>query len=273
LPALALADWPFLENLNLSKTNLSLQGVEAILDLSKWEQLKSLDVSQNELFDEGLSTLALVDWPLLESLNLSQVECSPKGVEALVNQSKWSQFKHLDISNNEIFDEGVAVLTLAEWPLLEELNLKNTKITQKGLEILVHQIKLEKLKKLDISENIISDEGFKILASGEWSLFQHLVCYDTQVTRKGQISFLENMKWPNLTHLEHSLNESFYNYDESQEQWSPSETILASVPMCYMKQSLMVTVLNTTWLSSKDLHLSIEHYYLNEKVIILRAIS
>ena len=264
-------DLSMVEKLELNKCYIAAVELERILKEYKCSQLKYLNISYNNISfeEEEALVLAFGECSLLEELHIENIKFTAKGVETLVNQSKWQQLKHLNMSNNEVLDEGISAFTSAEWPLLEELNVKNTKITQKGLEVLVNQMKLVKLKKLDISENIIGNRGLKILASAEWLLFEHLVYYDTQVTIKGHVTLLENMKWPNLIHLEHSLSESFYDYDESQDRWSLSETILASVPMCYKKQSLLVLILDVNWLNSKEIYLTINHQGVDEKVMIL----
>ena len=268
---LALAQWPSLQTLNLRKTKLSLQGVESIRNQSKWFQLKHLDISQNEICDEGFFALAFAEWPLLENLNLNKTNLSLQGIESIINQSKWFQLKHLNISNNEIFDEGLSSFALGSWPELEELCLKSTQITSNGIEFLVNNVKLPNLKKLDISENSIFDEGLKTLASGNWPSLQHLVYFHTKVTQQGQIFLLENSKWPDLSHLEHSLTESFYNYDENSDEWSPPGIILAIVPTDSETSSdvLTVTVLDTNWLNSKEIFVSISHNDVKEKMKIL----
>ena len=270
---LVLGECPLLEELHLENTKIPFEGIKVLGNQSKWPQLKYFNLSNNEIYDKGLSQLVLAEWPLLEDLNLSNTKLSLKAGEKVFTQLKWLQLKHLNISNNEIFDEGLSALGVKEWPLLEELNVKNTKITQLGIEILVNKMKASHLKKLDISENSILDGGLKVLTSGNWPLFEHLVYYQTQVTLKGHISLLESFKWQNFNHLEHSLTESFYNFNEDQDKWSPSEIILANLSMYYNvsadKKSILVTVLDTNWLSSKDIHLSISHRGLNEEIVIL----
>lgn len=153
------------------------------------------------------------------------------------------------------------VLTDKEWSwsFLEELNLKNTRITPKGVEILVNKIHLPNLKKLDISENSIFDEGLEILASGNWPLFEHLVYCKTKITQKGQVALLENSQWPNLNRLEHSLHESFYNKDQG--IW-PSPEVVVPVFLTNKKQSPFIAVLDPI----HEIDFSIDN---NEKSMIL----
>jgi len=253
--SLVATECPLLEELLIRNTRIGPEGIRMIVDRSKWIQLKYLNVSNNEVYDEGVSLLALAEWPLLENLNLSNTKLSLKGLETIVNQSKWPQLlKHFDLSNNEIFDEGLSVLALKEWPLLEEPSLRNTKITPQGIEVLVNRMNLPNLKKLDISENAILDEGLKMLSSGKWPLFECLIYEHTQVTAEGTLGLLENFQWPNLNHLEHSLNESFFGYNEAL-------PILSIVSM----SSQLVAVLNLNWLNSNEISLSIA----GEKVILL----
>ena len=172
--------------------------------------MKYLNLSNNQVTDEGVLLLTLAKWPLLEELKTQNTKVSLDGIEMIVNQSRWHRLKHLNLSDNEISDEGVTKLVRKEWPYLEELYLRNAKITPLGIESLVNKMKLMNLKKLDISGNPILDEGLETLTFGKWPLLQHLVYYNTQVTLKGNIALLESFPWPCLQHLEHSLAESFY---------------------------------------------------------------
>ena len=260
--ALLVAGCPLLEELHIENTGIGPEGIKAIVNRSKWPQFKHLNISNNDILDEGISFLVSAEWPLLKNLNLSQTRLSIRGIEKIVSQSKWPQMiSHLNISNNEVFDEGISVLSFTEWRLLEELEIKNTKVTAQGVEILVNKAQLPNLKKLDVSENDIFDEGLKMVTEGKWPLFEHLVYFGTKVTIKGHIAFLESFKWPNFHKIEHSLNESFYNQNQS-------EDVLAIVPMDYMGEPTLVTVLNATWLNSKEIHLSIKGD-LNETITIL----
>ena len=244
----------------------NLQIAEAQIDLiinknqNRFPRLKYLNLSDNDL-STIVGTISLMDCPLLEQLHLENTKLTLKRFESIVNQSKWlHHLKHLNLSNNEITDDGISLFALAEWPLLQELNLKNTKITQQGINSLVGKINLPHLRKIDISENDIFDEGLETLVLGDWPLLEHLVFSKTQVTSKGTITLLENFKWPNLHQLRQSLYESPFDYNLP-------ELILAMVPMDYNKRrSIMVVVLNMAWLNSKEIYLSIEE---SESLLLL----
>jgi len=77
-------------------------------------------------------------------------------------------FKKLDLSYNIISDEGLLLLIneLKEHDTLEEINLTKNKISDKGLQYLGDLLILNRLKKIDISQNYgPSDETIKILES------------------------------------------------------------------------------------------------------------
>jgi len=252
------------EKLELTHLNPAYITLETIVNQHQCPKLKHLNISNSDISFEEFSGLTLAEVPFLEELHLEDTKIPLKGIEKIASQSKWPQLKHLNISNNKIFDKGILALSLAKWQLLEDLNLKNTRITAEGIKIIVSKMNLPHLKKLNVSENSILDEGLETISSGDWPSFEHLVFSNTKVTLKGNITLLEKFKWPNLHKLENSLSESFYNYNKS----SP-EIILAAVPMYYKGQSLFVMVLNMTWLDSKEIDLLMDYSGLKKKSILM----
>ena len=270
LQILTQGNWPFLEALNLNNTKTTKKRLFHFHLKANLLNLKEINCNRNEkAFAEGFLPK---NQPFLERLDLSSCQITQKEIKIILEKFKWPQLRHLDLSDNDIFDQGLALI-IGQWKLLEEFHLKNTKITRQGIEIIVNEMYLPNLQKLDISENAIFDERLKLITSGNWPLFQHLVYRDIKITTKGNIALLRNLQWPNLDHLEHSLSESFYNYHENLGEWSPSEIIRASVPMYYSflygPESLVVTVLDMKLPNSKEIYLTISDDNSTEKAIIL----
>jgi len=115
-----------LESLDLSHRKLTSKGLEALIKISQFPQLKEFNLSGNALFDQGISALALGNWPLLEELNLENTNISS---QALVHKLKLPKLTKLNISSNPITSEALHALTSADWPQFKHLVYYDIKIT------------------------------------------------------------------------------------------------------------------------------------------------
>ena len=115
----------FITVLNLQNSKIKARDIQAIITL-KLINLTSLVLSGNEL--RGADCL-----------------------EYLI-QGNWPKLNHLDLSSNEINDDGLRTISFASWPLLETLDVTSTGITKEGFENFVRNTNWPNLKE------IISDE-------------------------------------------------------------------------------------------------------------------
>ncbi|KAG1703158.1 hypothetical protein DVH05_008070 [Phytophthora capsici] len=138
----AISKQPSLQFLKLRDASLCAEGAEKVMKAlaSSKIQLVELDLSGNELADEGIAAIA----PLLKSQ---------------------SQLKILRLDENEITSDGlkefVAALDANSLPVLEELSLCGNEITAKGGIAVVDTFVPTKsvLKRLELDTNMISDKG------------------------------------------------------------------------------------------------------------------
>jgi len=91
--ALTSQKWPLLENLNLSYTGMTVEGIQLMVDKFISPNLKRLNVSYNEIGDEELEILASGKWPLLEDLNLDSTKVTAKGIKLMIHKSNWPNLK------------------------------------------------------------------------------------------------------------------------------------------------------------------------------------
>nr|XP_061796659.1 NACHT, LRR and PYD domains-containing protein 3-like [Nerophis lumbriciformis] len=141
--------------------------------LSTPSNLKHLDLSENNLSDEGIEILSkglASTHCKLESLN-----CRP--LASVLRSS--SNLKHLILYENDLLDEGVEILSkglASPHCILESLELSSCKITNKGCVFLAEALKLNPshLKELYLTDNQIGYEGERVLLDVQWDLSYRL---------------------------------------------------------------------------------------------------
>jgi Ran GTPase-activating protein (RanGAP) involved in mRNA processing and transport len=141
--------------LDLSFTNIDADRLESIL--SKTLNLKHLDLSGNnfcKITSNKTDTLKSV-FRNLEVLILSGTMIDASSIFTLLNLiCKSANIKTLDLSNNNIGDQGIHLIALNFSVSLEKLIIKNNEFKNHALLYLKQNIeKFEKLTNLDISEN------------------------------------------------------------------------------------------------------------------------
>ncbi|XP_076146029.1 NACHT, LRR and PYD domains-containing protein 12-like isoform X2 [Alosa pseudoharengus] len=160
-----------LETLRLNRCHLSHESCElldSVLRVST-SHLRELDMSDNDLQDDGVELLCVgLREPQckLETLRLNRCHLSKASCEmmASVLQRTPSHFKELDLSENDLGDEGIDLLCLGLWDpqcKLETLRLSLCVITHKGCSLLASALKSNPsyLKHLDLSCNHPGESG------------------------------------------------------------------------------------------------------------------
>ncbi|XP_062389620.1 NACHT, LRR and PYD domains-containing protein 12-like [Sardina pilchardus] len=164
-----------LETLRLNRCHLSHEScelLESVLQVST-SHLRELDMSDNDLQDEGVELLCagLRDPQCkLETLRLNRCHLSQANCEmmASVLQRTPSLFKELDLSDNDLGDEGIDLLCVGLWDpqcKLETLRLSLCVVTHKGCSFLATALKSNPsyLKHLDLSCNHPGESGVRDL--------------------------------------------------------------------------------------------------------------
>ncbi|XP_038565902.1 NACHT, LRR and PYD domains-containing protein 12-like isoform X1 [Micropterus salmoides] len=165
-----------LETLRLSDCNLSERSCEALSSVlsSQSSSLRELDLSNNNLQDSGVNLLSAgLESPhcTLENLRLSGCNLSERSCEALSSViSSQSSLRELDLSNNNLQDSGVRLLSAGlESPhcTLETLRLSGCQITEEVCVSLASALSSNPshLRELDLSYNHPGDSGVKLLSA------------------------------------------------------------------------------------------------------------
>nr|XP_061796630.1 NACHT, LRR and PYD domains-containing protein 12-like [Nerophis lumbriciformis] len=145
--------------------------------LSSPSNLRHLDLSSNydvsdeevEILSKGLASPHCN----LEVLTLFRCRITSKGCVSLAEALKLnpSHLQELDLTRNDLSDEGVEILSkglASPHCILKILKLHNCGITHKGCVSLAETLKLNPshLQELDLSENHVSNDGVEILSKG-----------------------------------------------------------------------------------------------------------
>ncbi|XP_049324040.1 NACHT, LRR and PYD domains-containing protein 12-like isoform X18 [Astyanax mexicanus] len=159
----------------LGGCDLTMKDCETICCALKSESscLKELDLSNNDLQDSGVELLSAEmkrSHCKLETLRLARCNLGQKTCENL-GKLESSCLKELDLSNNDLQDSGVELLSAglkSSHCKLETLRLASCNLGVKTCENLESVLKLESscLKELDLSNNDLQDAGVELLSAG-----------------------------------------------------------------------------------------------------------
>lgn len=217
-------------------SNLSNIGIESLilkesclqpynigsLEFYKMTNLISIDLSHNNIGDDGIKIIANHDYSELIELNLTCNNITHIGADYL-SSGKLSQLKKLNLSHNNIIDTGAYYLSNGNFYDLVCLNLEENFIQASGVNYLSRG-NLENIKELNLSNNKIGSGGSEWLANGKFKKIEKLILPSNKIGRGAK--FLNNYNFPNLKHLDIADNrviiESLYDICKNS-SWSQLE--------------------------------------------------
>lgn len=157
-----------LQLLHLSSTSLTPQSMNLLLDrLGPTSTVRELNLSSNKLGAPGAE--ALVDF--LQGVKASG---SSKRPGSSTNQIVMPSLDRLDLSNNNLGDDGTNKLTRAVAKRTKsnfvELRLSSNEITAVGIETMMNKLLQHNLVSLSLDKNAIGDQGCQLVAASLQSM-------------------------------------------------------------------------------------------------------
>ena len=131
---LAPGSLPLLEEISLTRSNITAAGLQSLLTACTQGQLKKLDLFYCKFLD-GTIELAPDSLPLLEEINLSQSNITAAGFQSLLIACTQGQLKKLNLFYCQALD-GTIELAPGSLPLLEKITLDGCNVSPASLESL-----------------------------------------------------------------------------------------------------------------------------------------
>lgn len=191
--ALAIAKSKTLKMLNVTNNNIKSAGITA---LANNHHIASLSVGGNEL--DQSSVTAIINHKALKELDISYTNANSHDVVAILNELPALQ--SLGIDGLHLGDQITPAL--AQKKSLMFLDVIENDLTSKGAATLVGLIDKNFID-IDISHNLIGDEGVAQLAKGQAEMLAFLWMEDNNIGDEGALA-LANTSMPisdlNISH-------------------------------------------------------------------------
>ena len=159
---LSLSNLKHLVQLNVSRTEMTKVGAYDLGGCFKHNSLQSLEISNNDIEDSGLTGI-LDNLPsTLVCLNVSGCNLTCIGAVIIGKLLRKNQtLKYLGISKNSIGDDGMSAVldSLHVNTTLIQLVAQNCEFYTKGAESVAKMLQVNKTKYLDISGNRFDENG------------------------------------------------------------------------------------------------------------------
>jgi uncharacterized protein (TIGR02996 family) len=179
-----LADCPALaelRELNLAAAGVGPDGALRLACSPHLRRLEYLGLGRNRLGPAGFRALATgatpgrrksaidtepsdAPFPALRALDLRHTLPARAGLEALFSSALVGQLEVLSLTDNRLFDAGVALLAACPLAELRFLELRTCALGDAGVRHLSDSPHLRRLVALDLWQNAVGDEGARALA-------------------------------------------------------------------------------------------------------------
>ena len=198
--------WPRLKTLNLADTGLTAVS-ESVL--TAWSILESLDLSLNTLHHEFKLRLLQANFACMEVFTL-QLQCVSSNVLTSariwarldIALTGWLVIECLDLSECDLNDGALELLTRGCWPQLRSLRLADVGLTSLRAETLIKG-QWPKLEVLNVDDNEMPNWDMctciRILVKGQWPVRAFSIRGNEFTSR--DMCLLLQIGWPSLERL------------------------------------------------------------------------
>ena len=121
-----------LESLDFGKNNITTIGC-FYLSKMNFPSLKKLILSNNDIRDGGLKNISFINSPKLQHLEINDNNITQNSIHYLKNINFMQELLYLNLSNNQIKDEGIKIFCQIELYNLIYLNIENIGMNDLGL--------------------------------------------------------------------------------------------------------------------------------------------
>ena len=179
LETISQGHWPLLENIELGKHRCDMERVAKFYFES--QVIESQIHTLRSKNDNLLESLLKKNCSLLEELDLSCSRITQDEIEVIVKICNFSQLKHLNLSDNKINDDRLAILCQGNWPLLKILDSSKTEITKKALIHFLFNANWPNLKEITLTLDPISQVLAYSFIKKDLSAIERLLLNDLEV--------------------------------------------------------------------------------------------
>ncbi|MBD3330796.1 hypothetical protein GF354_04680 [Candidatus Peregrinibacteria bacterium] len=191
-----------LRSLDLSDNDLGDCDIPTIFSLNTVGSIKTLNLRGNKI---SKSVVFLAKCPALqgvEQMNLSENDLDTDSVITFVRSGNLVALKSLDLSSNRILSRALSELGLHFKSQLEELKIADNQIDSMGCMIIASLPAFWDLKSLDLSFNPVRNEGLEYLSYAKFRDGLNSLCIkQSGISDLGFVAFCENGNFPSLENL------------------------------------------------------------------------
>ena len=173
-----------LKSLNLALNQITEEGVEYLSNAVFSETLRELDIEGNLIKDGGLQCLAL---GAIKNLTMLKVGVNQLTSDAgsIIVKGRYRNMKILGLQRNELLVEGIYHLMQARFVNeLVELDLTYNNIGDEGCEFIA-SAGMNELKILILKDNNITDKGVEYISKGSFKELIDLNLEDNKISKIG----------------------------------------------------------------------------------------
>lgn len=220
---ITLHGWRQLETLRLSHNGIPAEGLCAMLAALGQRSLRELDVSANALFAGGEQPLErelgsqLAGYAALQVLDLSATHLHDVALKRLLSHAPLTSLTSLSLAGNTLSLQSVGALE--EWGQLERLaalDLSRNQLRDDGVRQLLMCCRGSRMRRLGLASNDFGDEAMSVLAADPMPQLEVLDLANNRLTLQGVQAIFSSGCFPGLRELRVDSNP----IDTSAQEWS-----------------------------------------------------